>query len=85
LWGASAMAALVAGLFFMRFWRQTRDRFFLVFGLAFWALCLNWVGLAATSGGDESRTYFYLVRLAAFVLILAGVADRNRAPRKTLK
>lgn len=82
LWGASAMAAAVAGLFFMKFWRQTGDRFFLVFGLAFWALCLNWAGLAATSAGDESRTYLYLIRLAAFVLILVGVADKNRAPHK---
>jgi hypothetical protein len=78
LWGASAAAAAVAGLFFLKFWRRTRDRFFLAFALAFWALTFNWVGLAATRRGDEARTYFYLVRLAAFVLILGAVADKNR-------
>jgi hypothetical protein len=79
LWGASSMASAVAGLFFLRFWRQTRDRFFLVFALAFWALSLNWLGLAATSNGDETRTYFYLLRLAAFVLIIVAIVDKNRA------
>ena len=28
LLGANAMASLVVGLFFLRFWRDTRDRFF---------------------------------------------------------
>ena len=79
LWGASSVAASVAGLFFLRFWRQTRDRFFLVFALAFLALSLNWVGLAATSRADETRTYFYLLRLAAFVLIIGAIVDKNRA------
>jgi hypothetical protein len=79
LWGASALASATAGLFFLKFWRRTRDRFFLAFALAFWALALNWTGLAATRRGDEARTYFYVVRLAAFVLIIGAVADKNRS------
>jgi hypothetical protein len=78
LWGASSVAAAVAGLFFLKFWRQTRDRFFMAFALAFFALSLNWLGLAATSRADESRTYFYLLRLAAFVLIIGAIVDKNR-------
>ena len=35
LLGAVAMASLVAALFFLRFWRQTRDSFFLLFSIAF--------------------------------------------------
>lgn len=35
LTGAIALASLLVGLFFFRFWRQTRDRFFLYFALAF--------------------------------------------------
>ena len=31
LMGAVAMASFVATLFFFRFWRQTRDSFFLLF------------------------------------------------------
>jgi hypothetical protein len=79
LWGASAMASAAAGLFFLKFWRRTRDRFFLFLALAFWALTLNWTGLAATRRGDEARTYFYLARLAAFVLIIGAVVDKNRS------
>jgi hypothetical protein len=82
LWGASATASAVAGLFFLRFWHQTRDRFFLIFALAFWALSLNWIGLVATRRGDEARTYFYLVRLSAFVLILGAIMDKNRGAPK---
>ena len=35
LLGANAIAALTVALFFLRFWRNTRDRFFIFFALAF--------------------------------------------------
>jgi hypothetical protein len=79
LWGASAMASCAAGIFFLRFWRETRDRLFVLFAVAFWAMGVNWAGLAATGAQDEARTYFYLVRLVAFVLIIVAVVDKNRA------
>jgi hypothetical protein len=78
LWGASALAAIAAGVFFLRFWRERRDRLFALFAIAFWAMAVNWIGLAATSAQNEARTYFYLVRFAAFVLILVAVVDKNR-------
>jgi hypothetical protein len=81
LWGATALGCWIAGLFFLRFRRETGDRFFSFFALAFWALALNWLGLAITAPADEARTYFYLVRLLAFLLIIAAVADKNRAGR----
>ena len=82
LWGASAAAAWTAGLLFLRFWRETGDRFFALFALAFWALAVNWIGIAATDPPDEARTLFYLVRLAAFVLIIAAIVDKNRTSRR---
>ena len=33
--GAIVMGYAVAGLFFIRFWRQTRDRLFLIFAVSF--------------------------------------------------
>jgi len=30
------MGSLVAGLFFLHFWRSTRDKFFLYFTASFW-------------------------------------------------
>lgn len=78
LWGALAMASWVAGLFFLQFWRTTRDRLFLFFCLAFWAFSLTWVGLAVVQPDSESRHYTYLFRLLAFVLIIVGIVDKNR-------
>ena len=78
--GAIMMASAAAGLFFLRFWRKTRDRLFLVFALAFWILALNRVPLLFVTE-DETRTYFYVVRLVAFLLILGAIVDKNRKSR----
>jgi len=78
LWGASAMATLTVGLIFFRSWRHTGDRFFALFGLAFWILALHWVALAVLDAVDETRHYFYLVRLLAFVVVLVAIVEKNR-------
>ena len=73
------MGYAVAGLFFIRFWRQTRDRLFLIFAISFWLLGLQRLALALTSPPFESDTGFYLVRLFAFLLILGAIVDKNRS------
>jgi hypothetical protein len=78
--GLIVAASAVAGLFFLRFWRTTRDRIFALFGIAFWLLAANWAALAFT-GSDEMRTWLYVVRLIAFLVILAAVIDKNRSRR----
>ena len=40
--------AAVAALFFLRFWRRMKDRFFAFFAAAFAALAVDWLGLAVT-------------------------------------
>ena len=77
--GAIVMGCWVAGLFFLRFWMQTRDRLFLFFTAAFWVLALSWVALALTDETYEARPFLYLLRLVAFVLIIVGIVDKNRA------
>jgi hypothetical protein len=69
-----------AGLFFLRFWRDTRDRLFAIFATSFWLLCVQRILLSARPAGvtDENAAYLYLIRLLAFVLILAGILDKNR-------
>lgn len=81
LQGGAAMACALAGLFFARYWRTTRDRFFLFFVAAFWAFALNWLGLAVVQPSVESTHWFYLLRLLAFMLIIAGIIDKNRRSR----
>lgn len=78
LYGATVMAAFAAGLFFLRFWRRSGDRLFASFAVAFWLLALNWGLLALTDQDNESRWLFYLLRLAAFCLILLAIVDKNR-------
>jgi hypothetical protein len=80
LLGAVVLACGTAGLFFLRFWRKTHDRLFVVFAVAFWTLGLNWLALAFTTR-DEVRTALYVIRLLAFLLILAGILDKNRKAR----
>lgn len=78
LWGASAATSLAVSFFFLRFWRISRERLFLYFGFAFIAFAVNWVGLAVVHPPIESRHYLYIVRLAAFLLIIVGIVDKNR-------
>jgi hypothetical protein len=78
LLGAVAMASLVAAAFFWRFWRQTHDRFFLLFAAAFLLEAINRTTLAAIgSVTEEQEPLFYLVRLFSFVLILVAIIDKN--------
>jgi hypothetical protein len=77
LLGAIAMASLVAGLFFFRFWRATNDRFFLFFAIAFWIEAVNRVMLGLVTLSEDVPV-FYLVRLAAFGLILFAIIDKNK-------
>jgi hypothetical protein len=78
IWGACAVAAATAALFFLKFWRQTRDRLFGLFSLAFLALATNWTMLGLLAPESESRNAAYLFRLVAFGLIVAAIIDKNR-------
>ncbi|MFA6117559.1 MAG: DUF5985 family protein [Sphingomonas sp.] len=69
---------LLAGLFFLRFWRNSRDGLFLAFAVAFWLLGLNQAMLAFSSVPAEERSWLYLIRLFAFVLILIAIGLKNR-------
>jgi len=78
LLGCIVMACFVISLFFARFWRKTHDRLFACFAISFCLLGLNWLALVFTQR-DEVRTALYVVRLLAFLLILLGIVDKNRA------
>lgn len=78
LMGAMAMACGVIALFFWRFWRDTGDRLFALFACAFFLLGFTRVGLAYWHELSEGQTYFHWIRLAAFVLILVAIIDKNR-------
>ena len=77
LLGAIAVAAFVCGLYFIRFWHATRDRFFLLFALAFWIEGGHRIAVYRW-GGDEGDPSQYLVRLIAYGLIIFAIMDKNR-------
>jgi hypothetical protein len=76
--GAVTLGYLVSGLFFLRFWKKTRDSLFLAFAVAFWLMGLAQAILALGGMPVEERSWVYLIRLAAFILILAAIAKKNR-------
>lgn len=81
-WGVLSMSAAVAGLFFLKFWKESADRLFVFFALAFWSLSAHWTGLAIVNPELESRHQLYILRLAAFVILIVGILDKNaRAAR----
>jgi uncharacterized membrane protein HdeD (DUF308 family) len=82
LMGAVAMASLVATVFFLRFWAQTRDPLFLFFAGAFAVDAVTRVTLALSHPGDELEPLYYLARLVTFGLIIAAIIQKNR-PRRT--
>ena len=76
--GAITMGFAVAGLFFLRFWKRTGESLFLAFAVAFWLLGLGQALLAFSDVPVEERSWLYLLRLAAFSLILVSVWVKNR-------
>ncbi len=80
--GAITLGFAFAGIFLLRFWKRTRDLLFIAFALAFWLLGLQQALLAFSSIPVEERSWLYLLRLAAFSLILLAIGYKNRSARR---
>jgi hypothetical protein len=79
--GAVAFGFLICGLLFLRFWRRTGESLFLAFALAFVLLGAGQTVLALANIPTEERGSLYVVRLVAFLLILAAIIRKNRSAR----
>ena len=77
--GALVMGYAVVACFFWRFWRQTSDRLFAFFASSFILLAVQRLSLALTTDSEDNTVWLYSLRLAAFLIILAGIVDKNRA------
>jgi L-asparagine transporter-like permease len=75
--GAVTLAHVVAAGFFLRFWRRTADRLFLAFAIAFVLLALNQTLAQMLGAADERVAFVYILRVLAYVLILAAIVDKN--------
>ena len=76
--GAVTFGFIIASLFFLRFWRSTREQLFLAFAAAFFLLGLGQALLAVGEVLVEERSWLYLFRLAAFGVILVAIIRKNR-------
>ncbi|MEJ7758181.1 MAG: DUF5985 family protein [Gemmatimonadaceae bacterium] len=79
--GALVMGYLVAATFFLRFSRRTGDRLFTFFSVAFVLLAVHRLALALVTDVAANAIWLYVLRLLAFLIILAAIADKNRAAR----
>ena len=78
-YGVIAALCWVVGLYFLGFWRKTRDRFFALFAAAFWLLGLGRLAMAAFGQINEAPRSIYVLRLFAYVVFLVAIVDKNRA------
>jgi hypothetical protein len=75
--GALGTASLIVGMFFLRFFRRTQDGLFLAFAVAFWLMALNQIAPILLGVGRENLGGIYLLRLAAFTLIIVAILGKN--------
>ena len=80
--GMISMGFAVAALFFLRFWRSSRDRLFLFFAVAFALEAANRALYAWNGARTEEVTLYFSLRLVAFVLILWAIVDKNMVGRR---
>ncbi len=78
LGGAISMGFAVAALLFLRFWRRTRELLFLAFAASFLLLGITQALLTLAEVPLEERSWLYLLRLVAFLLILGALWWQNR-------
>jgi hypothetical protein len=83
--GALLFAYLLAGVYFWRFWRKTREPLFSMFALAFWLFAVNTGVVALLGDADERTAPAYALRVLGFLLILIAIISKNltgpRPPR----
>jgi uncharacterized membrane protein HdeD (DUF308 family) len=77
LLGVIATSSLAVGLYFLKFWRSTRDAFFLSFGAAFIIEALNRCTFLFFERPSEGSPWIYVVRLLSLLLILAAILRKN--------
>jgi len=84
LLGFIAMACTTAALFFIKFWRSTRDTLFFAFSAFFVVEAADRVALLLSHRPNEGTPWIYILRLAALVFLVAVILKKNygRKPQR---
>lgn len=75
--GVIAMGSLTASVFFLKFYVRTRDSLFMAFALAFGIESVNRAATLDFAGSHEGSPWTYVIRLFAFLIILAAIIKKN--------
>jgi hypothetical protein len=75
--GMITMGYFVASAFFFRFWTRTSDGLFIAFSVAFLLLAISSALTSLLSLPFEERSWLYLLRFAAFVLLIFAILGKN--------
>jgi uncharacterized membrane protein HdeD (DUF308 family) len=82
LLGMISAFSFTAAVFFLRFWRDTRDLFFFPFAIFFIVEGVNRIVLLFSAHPNEGSPWIYVMRLIALLLILFGILHKNYGPAK---
>lgn len=77
LLGIIVTASILSGIFFLKFWKRTREFLFLAFAVAFITEGLSRVAVLLLAKPNEGSPWIYLVRLFASLFILTAILKKN--------
>jgi peptidoglycan/LPS O-acetylase OafA/YrhL len=75
--GVLTLGYIILGMFFLKFWKRTRDSLFIMFAWAFWLMATNQFAISVSGSYDLDVQWTYILRLLAFVLITLGIVRKN--------
>jgi uncharacterized membrane protein HdeD (DUF308 family) len=77
LLGVIATSSVMAGIFFLKFWKHTRDFLFIAFAIAFMIEGASRASVLLLERPNEGSPWIYVVRLLASLLILFAILKKN--------
>lgn len=88
--GVAMLAFAASGVFFLKFWKASRNRFYALFSTSCFLLAAERITLILRKGFDqpirseitEANSWVYLIRLAAFLILILAIWDQNRKKEK---
>ena len=77
LLGIIVASSVMSGVFFLKFWKRTRDFLFLAFAIAFIIEGISRTSVLFLAKPNEGSPWIYLVRLLTSLLILIAILKKN--------
>jgi hypothetical protein len=81
LLGFIVATSFVALLFFLRFWRSTRDPLFLAFGIFFAVQSFSHAAVMGLAHPNEGAAWIFLLRLLSVLGVLGAIVRKNLSAR----